>query len=471
MTYPLKPEDKVRHNLINPLLEKAGWEIQNYKTANVNSVKGVAVEYFQMGKGVGEADYVLFLNGGAVGVIEAKKIGTTLRGKEPQTAKYSEGFPDEFEKVEEELPFLYESSGSEILFTNKWDAKPRSREVFSFHKPETFEKWVKEGRQGNLRYNLSLNKKYVNKNFWPVQVEAIKNIKESLAKGNPKSLIQMATGSGKTFTAVNVCEDLIRNGKAKRILFLVDRSNLGEQTEQEFENFDVPGDGRKFTDLHNLQLLKGNKISESTKVCISTIQRMYSMLNGKKISSEEENNEDAMEAMFEDDVLEYNPKIPIETFDVIIVDECHRSIYKLWRQVLEYFDAFLIGLTATPSKGTIGFFNKNLVMEYGHEEAVADNVNVDFDVYDIRTKVTKVGNVIPKGETIIKRDKRTREKRWEKLEDEVEYDAEDLDRRVVSKDQIRTIMKTFKDKMLPSVFPNRDWVPKTLIFAKEFWKL
>ena len=468
MGYSLKPEDKARHELINPLLEKAGWKIQNYKNANPDSAKGVAVEYFQMSKEVGEADYVLFVDGKAVGVIEAKKEGEPLMGKEPQTAKYSEGFPEEFEKIDEELPFLYESSGSEIRLTNKWDAKPRSREVFAFHKPETFEEWIKKGKQGNLRYNLALNKEYENKNLWSVQTKAIKNIKESLAKGNPKALIQMATGSGKTFAAVNICEDLIKNGKAHRILFLVDRSNLGEQTEQEFENFEVPGDGRKFTELHNLQLLKGNKISESTKVCISTIQRMYSIIKGEKLSSEEENDEKFIDALSgEYEKLKYNPKIPIETFDVIIVDECHRSIYKLWRQVLEYFDAFLIGLTATPSKGTIGFFNKNLVMEYGHEEAVADNVNVDFDVYDIRTKVTKAGNIIPKGETIIKRDKRTRQKRWEKLEDEINYNAEELDRRVVSKDQIRTIIKTFKGKMLPSVFPSRDWVPKTLIFAKD----
>ncbi|GBE20336.1 type-1 restriction enzyme R protein [archaeon BMS3Abin17] len=466
MTHSLRPEDKARHEKINPQLDAVGWNIQNYKIANVHSSKGVAVEYFQMGKD--QADYVLFVNGKAVGVIEAKKEGESLMGKEPQTAKYSEGFPEDFEKLEGELPFLYESSGSEIRFTNKWDAKPRSREVFAFHKPETLEDWIKKGKKGNLRYNLSLNKEYKNKNLWPVQIKAIKNIKESLANGNPKALIQMATGSGKTFTAVNICEDLIKNGNAHRILFLVDRSNLGEQTEQEFENFEVPGDGRKFTDLHNLQLLKGNKISDSTRVCISTIQRMYSIIKGEKLTGEQEDDEKFIDALSgEYEKLEYNPKIPIETFDVIIVDECHRSIYKLWRQVLEYFDAFLIGLTATPSKGTIGFFNKNLVMEYGHEEAVADNVNVDFDVYDIRTKVTKTGNIIPKGETIIKRDKRTRQKRWEKLEDEVQYNAEELDRRVVSKDQIRTIIKTFKDKMLPSIFPNRDWVPKTLIFAKS----
>ncbi len=461
------PEDKARHDKINPLLKKAGWEIQHYKYANIHSSKGVAVEFFEMGK-VGQADYTLFVNGQPVGIIEAKKEGTTLIGKEPQTAKYSEGLSEEYDKLDGDLPFLYESTGTVTRFTNKWEPKSRSREIFAFHKPEILEEWIKQRKVGNLRYNLFLNKNYNNSKLWEVQKRAVENIKESLSKNNPRALIQMATGSGKTFTAVNICDDLITNGKAKRILFLVDRSNLGEQTLQEFENFEVPGDGRKFTDLHPVQHLKGNKISDSTKVCISTIQRMYSMIKGKKLTEEEEDNEELIDALSSDfEKIEYNPKLPIEEFDVIIVDECHRSIYRLWRQVLEYFDAFLIGLTATPSKSTIGFFKKNLVMEYSHEQAVADNVNVDFDVYDIRTKITKSGDKIPKGEIILKRDKRTREMRWEKLEDEIDYNAEELDRKVVSEDQIRTVIRAFKEKMLPSVFPNRSVVPKTLFFAKD----
>lgn len=461
------PENKARHEKINPLLKKAGWDIQHYKSANIHAFKGVAVEFFEMGK-VGQADYTLFINGQPVGIIEAKKEGEPLIGKEPQTAKYAEGLSEEYDKVDKELPFLYESTGIITRFTNKWDPKARSREIFAFHKPETLERWIKKGKKENLRYNLSINKEYKNSSLWEVQKKAIKNLKKSMSQGKPHALIQMATGSGKTFTAVNICEDLIVNGKAERILFLVDRSNLGDQTLQEFENFKVPGDGRKFTDLHNVQHLNGNKISESTQVCISTIQRMYSIIKGRKMTEEEEDNENIVNAMFEtDEKLEYNPRLPIEEFDVIIIDECHRSIYRLWRQVLEYFDAFLIGLTATPSKSTIGFFKKNLVMEYSHDEAVADNVNVDFDVYDIRTKITKSGDKIPKGETIIKRDKRTKESRWEKLEDEVEYNAEELDRKVVSEDQIRTVVRTFKDKMLPSVFQNRGVVPKTLFFAKD----
>lgn len=463
----LKPEDKARHDLINPALKSAGWEIQHYSSASPYSAKGVAVEYFQIG-GRKEVDYVLFVDGVAVGVIEAKKEGETLIGKEFQSSKYAHNFPEEFKHVGLPLPFVYESSGSETRFTNLWDPKPRSREVFNFHTPKILSEWVEQDKN-TIRANLMKRKDLENKKLWPVQRRAIENTEESLSKRKPRALIQMATGSGKTFTAVNLCYRLIKNAKAKRILFLVDRSNLGEQTEQEFQNFVIPKDGRKFTELYNVNRLTTNHINDSDKVVVSTIQRVYSMLKGEKEFDPEREEKSG----FEDDYslepapVEYNPKIPIETFDFIIVDECHRSIYNLWKQVLDYFDAFLIGLTATPSKSTIGFFNNNLVMEYTHEEAVADQVNVDFTVYNIRTRITQRGSKIHKGETILKRDLRTRKKRWTTLDDDVEYAPRQLDRAVVAKDQIRTIIRTFRDKVKTEIFPGRKHVPKTLIYAKD----
>lgn len=463
-----EPERKARHELINPALRKAGWKVQHFKNANVNDSKGVAVEFFSMSKDVGEADYVLFVNGQAVGIIEAKKPGTTLIGKEFQSGKYARGFPSEYKSVDLPLPFIYETTGIETRFTNLWDPKPRSRDVFSFHKPETFEEWIKQGKN-TLRKNLSQKHALENKKLWHVQKKAIENVEESLAQAKPRALIQMATGSGKTFTAVNLCYRLIKDTKAKRILFLVDRSNLGDQTFQEFENFEVPNDGRKFTELYNVQNLKTNKIQGVSKVCIATIQRVYSMLKGEKELDPALEEKSIFDAPLSAQPLpiEYNSKIPIEEFDFIIIDECHRSIYNLWKQVLDYFDAFLIGLTATPSKSTIGFFNNNLVMEYSHEHAVADQINVDFTVYNIRTKITKQGSTIPKGEAVMKRDLRTRAIRWNELEDDVKYTETQLDRAVVAKDQIRTIVKTFRDKVLTEIFPGRQHVPKTLIFAKD----
>src|SRR5271165_5966483 len=159
--------------------------------------------------------------------------------------------------------------------------------------------------------------------------------------------------------------------------------------------------------------------------------------------------------------VEYNAKLPIETFDFIITDECHRSIYNLWRQVLEYFDAFLIGLTATPSKQTLGFFKQNLVMEYNHEQAVADRVNVDFVLYRIRTLISEHGSTVNAGFAIDKRDRQTRKVRWEKLDEDLSYGASQLDRDVVTPDQIRTIIRTFKERLFAEMFPGRTEVPKT----------
>ena len=165
--------------------------------------------------------------------------------------------------------------------------------------------------------------------------------------------------------------------------------------------------------------------------------------------------------------ISYNPQIPIETFDFVVTDECHRSIYNLWRQVLEYFDAFTIGLTATPSKQTLGFFNQNLVTEYSHERAVADGVNVGYEVYRIKTKITEDGSSVEAGNYIDKRDKLTREVRWEQLDEDLGYDNKQLDRNVVAPDQIRTVIKTFKEKLFTEIFPGRINVPKTLIYAKD----
>jgi type I restriction enzyme, R subunit len=233
-------------------------------------------------------------------------------------------------------------------------------------------------------------------------VEAITvNLEASFADDQPRALIQMATGSGKTFTAVNFVYRLIKHARARRVLFLVDRNNLGRQAFKEFDQFVTPDDGRKFTELYNVQHLQSNLLDDVSKVHITTIQRLYSMLSGEPEfdPANEETSLWEAEAAWRagERVVRYNPRLPIEYYDFIITDECHRSIYNLWRQVLEYFDAYLIGLTATPSKQTFGFFNQNLVMEYSRQRAVADGVNVDGEVYRIRTRISEKGSSIEKG--------------------------------------------------------------------------
>ena len=175
-----------------------------------------------------------------------------------------------------------------------------------------------------------------------------------------------------------------------------------------------------------------------------------------------------MENLFKQtEPIGYNAAIPIESFDIVVTDEAHRSIYNLWRQVLEYFDAYLIGLTATPNKQTFGFFNQNLVMEYGHAQAVADGVNVNYDVYRIKTEVTEQGAKVDKGYWLETLDKATRRKTAWQLDEDFEYDPAELDRAVQTPDQIRTVVRTLRDNWQVDLFPQRQELPKTLVFAKD----
>jgi type I restriction enzyme R subunit len=466
------PEAKARDNIDRQLAE-GGWIVQSRDQANVTAGRGVAITYFPLKSGYGEADYLLYVDGIPAGVVEAKKEGQTLSGFEIQTEKYSVGLPDELKPYRKPLPFCYQSTGIETRFTNLIEPDARSRQVFSFHRPETFADWLAEEAKApgsTLRARLKHLPPLIEEGLWPAQIKTIKGLEKSLAEGRPRALIQMASGGGKTFTACNFCYRLIKHAGAHRILFLVDRTTLGRQAKKEFEQFTTPEEHRKFTELYNVQHLQSNKLDSMGKVCVTTIQRLYSMLKGEAEFNPE--NEEAplgsLETLYKKPVdVAYNPAIPIEFFDFIVVDECHRSIYNLWRQVLEYFDAFIIGLTATPSKQTLGFFNQNLVGEYNHEQAVADGVNVGFDVYRIRTYVSEHGSCVEAGLYVDRRDRQTRRIRWEQLDQDFSYESGRLDRDVVAPDQIRTIIRTFKDKLFTEIFPGRTEVPKTLIFAKD----
>ncbi|HVV58959.1 MAG TPA: DEAD/DEAH box helicase family protein [Gaiellaceae bacterium] len=456
---------------IDRMLALAGWAVQDADAVNLSAARGVAVREFVLAPGHGRADYLLFVDRQALGVLEAKPEGTILANVEPQRDDYAEGMTDDVDAPIEPLPFTYMSTGTETRFRNGLDPDARTRDVFAVHRPETLAEWASdyftESLAPTLRHRLQRLPELDTTNLWSAQIEAIRNLEVSLAEGRPRALIQMATGSGKTYTAANIAYRLIRFGNAKRILFLVDRANLGRQTLKEFQAFAVPGTGHKFTELYNVQHLASNTIDGVSRVTISTIQRLFSTLKGEELP-EELDEESGYEALPDEPVsVAYNPLVPPETFDVVIVDECHRSIFGLWRQVLDYFDAFTIGLTATPNKQAFGFFKQNLVMEYGHDEAVADKVNVDFDVYRIRTEITERGSTVDAGLVTGYRDRQTREVRWEKLDDEVTYGPQALDRAVVAEDQIRTVIETFRKRLFTEIFPGRTEVPKTLIFAKD----
>ena len=464
---PLTPEQKARER-IDSVLEAAGWIIQDNVEFNRNAGEGVAVREFSLPSG--PCDYLLFVGGKAAGVIEAKKAGSTLSGAADQADRYMLRLPEHLACWDECLVFAYESTGEETWYRDARDPDPRSRRVFAFHKPQTLHGWLKE--EDTLRHRLKRMPPTDRTGLRDCQIDAIEGLEASLVHDQPRALIQMATGAGKTFTACTFSWRLLKYAKAKRILFLVDRNNLGTQTLTEYQNYEPPGSGRKFTQTYIVQHLHANHIDKDAKVVITTIQRLYAMLRGEELDESAEEGS-AFETWSNDDgelrpVL-YNAGLPIETFDFIVTDECHRSIYGLWRQVLEYFDAYLVGLTATPSKHTLGFFNSNLVSEYPYEQSVVDGVNVGFEVFRIKTQVGEEGGVVDSSFHVPVRDRRTRAIRYKQLDEDLQYAKNELDKSVTVPNQIRAVLRCFRDNLFAELFPGRTgkWVPKTLIFAKD----
>lgn len=458
----MHPEEKARLE-IDRKLEEAGYVVQDMKELNPSANLGVVVREYQTDSG--PADYLIFIDRKPVGFIEAKPHdkGVILTSVAEQTKRYAES-KLKYVSGDVDIRFAYEATDVLIHFCDYHDEDYRSREVFSFHTPEQLKAWIDDGT--TLRNRLKNFPEFNTDGFRDCQVRAIRGLENSFAENKPRALIQMATGAGKTYTAITNVYRLLKYGNAKRVLFLVDTKNLGQQAEEEFKKYRPGDDARLFPELYNVARLTSSVIPNDADVCICTIQRMYSILKGQELNEadeEESPNERAISGEIREVV--YNKQYPPETFDFIIVDECHRSIYNVWQQVLDYFDAFIVGLTATPDKRTFAFFHQNVVSEYTHEEAVIDGVNVGGDVYLIETDIGKNGATILK-QVIEKRDRLSREKRWEQMDEDITYAAMNLDRDVVNPSEIRTVIRAFKEEVTTEIFPGRKEVPKTLIFAK-----
>lgn len=458
------PEGKARQQ-IDLRLTQSGWVVQDLKNVNPMASLGVAVREYPTS--TGPVDYALFVDGKPVGVIEAKKdeAGENITVVEGQSGRYANS-TFRYIKNDYKIRFAYEATGELTRFTDYNDIKYRSRKVFSFHRPETLQFLL--SKEDTIRNNMKSFPVFDATGFRKCQITAIQNLDTSFAENRPKALVQMATGAGKTFTAITAAYRLLKFGKIRRILFLVDTKSLGEQAEREFLAYTPNDDNRSFAQLYGVRRLNTSYIPNDIQICISTIQRMYSILKGEEMdeSAEEESlfEQSGANTKIAKDVI-YNEKYPPEFFDCIIVDECHRSIYNVWNQVLEYFDAFIIGLTATPDKRTFAFFNENIVSEYSREQAIVDGVNVGEDIFLIETDITKNGAHIMK-QQIECRDRLTRAKRWKQMDDDFDYTASNMDRDVVTPSQIRTVIRTFKESLSTQLFPCRHEVPKTLIFAK-----
>jgi type I restriction enzyme, R subunit len=467
--------EQIARDKIDKMLIDAGWIVQSKNEVDFGAGRGVALREYQAETKF--ADYVLFVDKNPVGIIEAKKEdeGHKLTVAEDQASEYAKAKLKYLDH--DPLPFVFESTGTITRFRDTRDPKPRGRNIFWFYRPETLAEWLQKDKslRGRLLDIPQLNETGLR----PAQIKAINNLEQSFKKNKPKALIQMATGAGKTFTAATFVYRLLEHAKTKRILFLVDTKNLGEQAEQEFMAFQPNDSNRKFTEFYNVQRLTSSYIASDSQVCISTIQRMYAILKGEELDEGAEDTNPNESSWMEQQrnkkqamPVEYSAKVPIEQFDFIVIDECHRSIYNLWKQVLDYFDAFLIGLTATPDKRTFGFFEENVVSEYTYEESVLDGVNVPYDVYNIETEISQKGSVIKAGWFVDRRDKLTRKTRWQQEDEDTEYLKNDLDKKVVNPSQIRNIIRQYKKALETEIFPNRKdengeyEVPKTLVFAK-----
>lgn len=460
----MTPEQKARE-AIDRRLTQAGWVVQDMKQLNLFAGLGIAVREFPTS--TGPVDYALFVDAVPVGVVEAKKdnAGENITVVEGQSSRYA-GSTFKWVKGDYRIRFAYEATSKLTRFTDYDDIKYRSRTVFNFHQPQELQRLMK--LPDTVRNRMKHFPDFDTTGFRKCQITAIGNLEQSFAANKPKALIQMATGAGKTFTAITAVYRLLKYANVNRVLFLVDTKGLGEQAEREFLAYRPNDDNRSFSEIYGVRRLKSSFIPDSAHVCISTIQRMYSILSGEEIdeSVEEESvyENPSVDKQAPKEVI-YNSKYPPEFFDIIIIDECHRSIYNVWKQVLEYFDAFLIGLTATPDKRTFAFFDQNIVSEYPREQAIIDGVNVGEDIFLIETEVGKQGATILK-QMVEYRNRLSREKRWAQLDEDVNYRPSQLDRDIVNPSQIRTVIRAFKDNLYTSLFPRRKEVPKTLIFAK-----
>ena len=471
----LKPEERARVKIDEQLVE-AGWYIcdRNHYTDDHNAValtEGLL-------NGNLEADYLLFLDGRVIGVLEAKRPDINLEAAAgAQALNYTYELPDEYPQWSTMAKIVFLANGEKImLYCRDSEDGPHYTELERMMTP----KEVAEHCDLHSYWaGLPELSDYERRHLRSCQVDAITNLEHSFRLGSDKALLVLATGAGKTYTACMAAYRLLSYTPARRILFLVDRNNLGEQALNEFATFRLTADGSPFTDVFITERLKGNKANPKASVTISTIQRLYATLTGSAAKSDAEEDESA-EADEQKDCqsaieLGGKLKLPRDYFDAIIIDECHRSIYGRWRAVLDYFNtANFIGLTATPSAETIEFFDKNVAVNYTYEKSIADGINVDYQIYRIKTKSSTEGVDIAKGETVDVITKRTGAKATKPATEDVHYDPAALDRSVVQPDQIRQVLEAYKNAVYTELYVNdlaRDpdftSLPKTLIFAKS----
>ena len=458
----MTPEEKARIK-IDQWFADAGWEVINRDEYEPTST-AVAIREGLLKDNL-EADYFLFINGKAVGVLEAKREETDAFSSIvcEQAALYAKSVPNIYQTYQKPLPFIFTSNGKELYFCDFREQDHYFKQIMTIPTPHELVK--KLGINDYFAGLPTLRKKGLR----DCQYEAITELEKSFRSGQKRALMVLATGAGKTYTACLAAYRMLSYTPTRRVLFLVDRNNLGKQAEGEFGTFRLTENGEAFNTIFTVNRLRSSSIPSDSNVVISTIQRLFSFLKGETI---EDNDEDDENEPAEEVILPPNPDLPHDYFDMIIIDECHRSIYKNWRKVLEYFDtARLVGLTATPIPETMAFFNNNRIVNYTLEKSIVDGVNVDCRVYRIKTQVTETGGAILEGEKFKEETRYTGEVKTVSSKETKTYTNKELNRSIINPAQIKLILSTYRDVVYTELFndpqrePNMDYLPKTLIFA------
>ncbi len=458
----MTPEEKARIK-IDQWFADAGWEVINRDEYEPTST-AVAIREGLLKDNL-EADYFLFINGKAVGVLEAKREETDAFSSIvcEQAALYAKSVPNIYQTYQKPLPFIFTSNGNELYYCDFREQDHYFKQIMTIPTPHELVK--KLGINDYFAGLPTLRKKGLR----DCQYEAITELEKSFRSGQKRALMVLATGAGKTYTACLAAYRMLSYTPMRRVLFLVDRNNLGKQAEGEFGTFRLTENGEAFNTIFTVNRLRSSSIPSDSNVIISTIQRLFSFLKGDAI---EDNEDDDENEPTEEVALPPNPNLPHDYFDMIIVDECHRSIYGNWRKVLEYFDtARLVGLTATPIPETMAFFNNNCIVNYTLEKSIVDGVNVDCRVYRIKTQVTETGGAILVGEKFKEETRYTGEVKTVSSKETKTYTNKELNRSIINPAQIKLILSTYRDVVYTELFndpqrePNMDYLPKTLIFA------
>lgn len=458
----MTPEEKARQK-IDQWFAEAGWKVINREDYEPTCT-AVAIREGLL-KGNLEADYFLFINGKAVGVMEAKREDIDALSDKvcEQAVLYAKSVPHIYQAYQKPLPFIFTSNGKELYFCDFREQEQSFKQIIAI--PTPYELVKQLGISDYFAGLPTLQKKGLR----DCQYEAVTELEKSFRAGQNRALMVLATGAGKTYTACLAVYRLLSYTPMRRILFLVDRNNLGKQAEGEFGTFRLTENGEAFNTIFTVNRLRSSSIPSDSNVIISTIQRLFSFLQGDTI---EDSDEDDGNELTEEIILPSNPNLPHDYFDLIIIDECHRSIYGNWRKVLEYFDtARLIGLTATPVPETMAFFNNNRIVNYTLEKSIVDGVNVDCRVYRIKTQVTESGGAILEGEKIKEETRYTGDIKTILNKEAKTYTNKELNRSVINPAQIKLVLSTYRDAVYTELFndpqrkANFDWLPKTLIFA------